>query len=192
VRAQRLTMCRLKNAACEGDISCCRVNCALHETGGEFTRLDNINKVRRMQTSTIKPPTWYWVVSVLALIWMLFGVFAWTMDFLMDEAALAQMTDAQRQLYSVRPQWLFIVYAIAIFSGLAGAIGLVMRKAWAIPAFWISLIAIIIQFGYTLLVMDAIRLLGAAAALPFPIVIFAIGVALLWFAIRAKKSGWLA
>lgn len=148
-------------------------------------------KVRRMQTSTIKPPTWYWVVSVLALIWMLFGVFAWTMDFLMDEAALAQMTDAQRQLYSVRPQWLFIVYAVAIFSGLAGAIGLVMRKAWAIPAFWISLIAIIIQFGYTLLVMDAIRLLGAAAALPFPIMIFAIGAALLWFAMRAKKSGWL-
>jgi hypothetical protein len=144
-----------------------------------------------MQASTIKPPTWYWVVSVLALIWMLFGVFAWTMDFLMDEAALAQMTDAQRQLYSVRPQWLFIVYAIAIFSGLVGAIGLVMRKAWAIPAFSISLIAIVIQFGYTLFGMDAIRLLGAAAALPFPIVIFAIGAALLWFAMRAKKSGWL-
>ena len=144
-----------------------------------------------MQTPAIKPPTWYWVVSVLALIWMLFGVFAWTMDFLMDEAALAQMTDAQRQLYSVRPQWLFIVYAIAIFSGLVGAIGLVMRKAWAIPAFWISLIAIVIQFGYTLFGMDAIRLLGAAAALPFPIVIFAIGAALLWFAIRAKKSGWI-
>jgi len=144
-----------------------------------------------MQTPAIKPPTWYWAVSVLALIWMLFGVFAWTMDFLMDEAALAQMTDMQRQLYSVRPQWLFVVYAIAIFSGLAGVIGLLMRKAWAIPAFWISLIAIIIQFGYTLLVMDAVRQLGAAAALPFPIVIFAIGAALLWFALQAKKSGWL-
>jgi hypothetical protein len=140
----------------------------------------------------MKPPSWYWVISVLALLWMLFGVFAWTMDLLMDEAALAQMSDAQRQLYAVRPQWLFIVYAIAIFSGLVGAIGLVMRKAWAIPAFWISLIAIIVQFSYTLFAMDAIARLGAAAALSFPIVIFAIGAALLWFAMRAFKSGWLA
>lgn len=144
-----------------------------------------------MQTSTMKLPAWYWVVSVLALLWMLFGVFAWAMDFLMDEAALAQMSEAQRELYAVRPQWLFIVYAIAVFSGLVGAIGLAMRKAWAIPAFWISLIAIIIQFSYTLFVMNAIALLGAAAALPFPVVIFAIGAALLWFAMRAKQSGWL-
>lgn len=144
-----------------------------------------------MHAATIKPPTWYWVISALAVLWMLFGVFAWTMDLLMNESALAQMSAAQRELYAVRPQWLFVVYAIAIFSGLAGAIGLLMRRAWAITAFWISLIAIIIQFGYTLFVMDAIRLLGAAAALSFPIVIFAIGAALLWFSMRAKKSGWL-
>src|SRR5688500_8896690 len=144
-----------------------------------------------MQTSTIKPPTWYWVVSVLALVWMLFGVFAWTMDFLMDEAALAQMTDMQRQLYSVRPQWLFVVYAVAIFSGLAGTIGLLMRKAWATPAFAISLVAVLVQFGYTFLVMDAVRILGPGAALPFPLVIFAIGIFLLWFSIYARWRNWI-
>lgn len=122
---------------------------------------------------------------------MLFGVMALIADFMMDEAALAQMSEAQQQLYASRPQWLFVVYAIAIFSGLAGTIGLLMRKAWAIPALAISLGAVVVQFGYTFLVMDAIRLLGAAAALPFPIVIFVIGVALLWFATRSGKSGWI-
>jgi hypothetical protein len=122
---------------------------------------------------------------------MLFGLVALSADFMTDEATLAQMSEAQQQLYASRPQWLFAVYAIAIFSGLAGAIGLLMRKAWAIHAFAISLAAVVIQFGYTFLVMDAIRLLGAAAALSFPIVIFVIGVALLWFATRSRKSGWI-
>ena len=73
-----------------------------------------------------KPPTWYWVVSGLAVLWMLFGVMAWVMDLMTDEASLAELSEAQRQLYAARPQWLFAVYGVAIFSGLAGAIGLLM------------------------------------------------------------------
>lgn len=145
-----------------------------------------------MQTATNKPPKWYWVVSVLALVWMLIGVLAWTADLMMDEASLAQLSEAQRQLYETRPQWLFAVYAIAIFSGLAGAIGLLLRQGWVTIAFGVSLAAVIVQFGYTFLVMDAIELLGAGAALAFPLVIFAIGVTLLWFSMYAKKAGWIA
>jgi hypothetical protein len=142
-------------------------------------------------TPTVTPPTWYRVVSIIALLWMLVGVAAWTADLMTDEAALAKMSEAQRQLYAARPQWLFIVYAVAIFSGLVGAIGLLWRKAWATTALAVSLIAIIIQFGYTFFAMDAIKLLGAGVALPFPIVIFAIGAFLLWFARHAQKLAWI-
>jgi len=109
-----------------------------------------------------------------------------------DEAGLAQLSEAQRQLYVTRPQWLFAVYGVAIFSGLAGAIGLLLRKSWASTLFAVSLAAIIVQFGYTFVVMHAVELLGAAAAIPFPLVIFLIGVALWWFSLRARKLGWLA
>jgi hypothetical protein len=138
-----------------------------------------------------KLPAWYWVVAILALIWMLFGVMAWVMDLMTDAAALAQMSEAQRQLYAARPQWIFIVYAIAIFTGLAGAIGLLMRKSWATALLAVSLAAIVVQFGYTLLVMRAAEVLGPAAALPFPIVIFLIGAGLLWFSLKARRQGWI-
>jgi hypothetical protein len=138
-----------------------------------------------------KPPTWYWVVSGLAVLWMLFGVMAWVMDLMTDEAALAQMSEPQRQLYAARPQWLFAVYGVAIFSGLAGTIGLLLRKSWAAMLLGVSLAAIIVQFGYTFLGMHAVQVLGAAAAIPFPLVIFLIGVALLWFAGRSRKAGWI-
>jgi hypothetical protein len=144
-----------------------------------------------IDTTTAKTTTSYWIISSLALVWMLVGVMAWTADLMTDEAALAQMSEAQQQLFATRPQWLFVVYAIAIFSGLIGAIGLLMRKAWATVAFAVSLAAIVVQFGYTFIGLDAVRLLGPAAALPFPIVIFAIGVFLLWYSMKAKRDGRL-
>jgi hypothetical protein len=85
-----------------------------------------------------------------------------------------------------------VVYGVAIFSGLAGAIGLLLRKSWASMLFGVSLAAIIVQFGYLFLGMHAVRVLGAAAAIPFPLVIFLIGVTLLWFASRSRKVGWIA
>ncbi len=139
-----------------------------------------------------KPPTWYWIVSGLAVLWMLLGVMAWGMDLMTDEATVAEFSEAQRQLYAARPQWLFVVYGVAIFSGLGGAIGLLMRKSWASMLFAVSLVAIIVQFGYTFLGMHAVQVIGAAAAIPFPVAIFVIGVALLWFANRSRKAGWIA
>lgn len=142
-------------------------------------------------SASAKPPAWYWVIAILALLWMLFGVFAWFMDFMMNEAMMERMDEAQRQIYEARPQWLFIVYAVAIFSGLLGAIALLLRKSWATAMFAISLIAVVVQFGYTFTAMNAFELLGASA-LAFPIVIFSIGVFLLWFSMHAGKRGWMA
>ncbi len=137
------------------------------------------------------PPRWYWIVAALALVWMAFGVMAFIMDPLTDEAALAEMSEAQRELFLARPTWLFTVYGVSVFSGLAGAIGLLMRRGWAVTAFGLSLVFVIIQFVYVLFVMDAIGRIGAAEAVPFPILIFTIGAVLLWFSLRAKRRGWL-
>lgn len=144
-----------------------------------------------MSLSTARAPVWYWLIAVLALLWMLFGLMALAMDAMMDDAALAALPEAQRALYLDRPQWLFVVYATAIFSGLAGAIGLLLRRAWSIPLLLLSIVAIVLQFGYTLFGMDAIGRLGAAAALPFPLLILGIGIALWAFALHARRRGWL-
>ena len=144
-----------------------------------------------MNAYSPKAPWWYWAVAILATVWMLFGVLAWVMDLRMTPDQLALLPDPQQQLYAQRPQWLFAVYAVAVFSGLVGAIGLLLRKRWATTWFLVSLVAVVVQFGYTLFVMDAIGLLGPAMALPFPIVIFAFAVFLLWFARYARRHGWI-
>src|SRR5690606_13210415 len=69
---------------------------------------------------SIRPPWWYWAATVIALLWTLLGVVAWTMDLMMDPAALAEMSEAQQALYAARPQWVFVLYAVAVFSAFAG------------------------------------------------------------------------
>lgn len=140
---------------------------------------------------TTSPPRWYWIVAGLALLWMLFGVFALVMDLTTSEAALEGLSEAERQLYTARPTWLFIVYGIATVGGLCGVIGLLLRKSWAVALLALSLIAVIIQFSYVLFIMGAIEVVGAATALPLPMMIFTIGVLLLWLALGARRRGWL-
>lgn len=138
-----------------------------------------------------RPPWWYWAATVIALLWTLLGVVAWTMDLMLDPAALAEMSPAQQQLYAARPQWVFVLYGLAVFSAFAGAIGLLLRRRWVTTLFLLSLLAVVLQFGYILFGMDAIGLLGAGEALPFPIVIVLFGVFLLWFARYARRHGWI-
>lgn len=146
-----------------------------------------------MTAMPTQPPRWYWIAAGLAVLWMLFGVFALAMDAMMDEAALAQLSEGQRQLYNERPAWVFGVYTVAIGTGLLGAVGLLLRKAWTVPALVVSLLAVLLQFGYIFGAMDAIgRLGGAAAAVPFPLTIIVAGVLTLWLALHARRRGWLA
>jgi hypothetical protein len=137
-----------------------------------------------------KPPRWYWIVAGLALLWMLFGVLAFIMDPLTSDEMLAQMDTAQREVFEARPTWLFVVYGIAVFAGLAGTIGLLMRRRFAVLAFAISLAFVVLQFVYVLFVLDAIGRIGAAEAVPFPLVIMSIGAALLWLSLHARKRHW--
>ena len=138
-----------------------------------------------------RPPWWYWAAAIIALLWTLLGVIAWTMDLMMDPAALAELPANQQALYMARPAWVFVLYAVAVFSGFIGAIGLLLRQRWVTTLFLLSLVAIVVQFGYVLFGMDAIGVLGAGEALPFPIVIFLFGVFLLWFARYARRHGWI-
>lgn len=107
------------------------------------------------------------------------------------------MQTSRSSPYAERPastklSWLFVVYGIAVFAGLAGAIGLLMRRAWAVGAFTVSLVFVVIQFVYVLFVLDAIGRLGLAQAAAFPVVILAIGAGILWFSITARRRRWIA
>jgi hypothetical protein len=136
-----------------------------------------------------RPPGWFWVVGVLVALWMLVGVLAWCVDLGMSAERLAQLPAAQQQLHATRPQWVFVVYAVAVFTGLAGAVLLLLRHKLAKTLFLVSLLAAIVQFGYIFAAMHALALLGPAMALPLPAMVIAVGLFTVWYARWCARHG---
>ena len=80
------------------------------------------------------------ITGLFALVWNLIGVAMWYLQVNMSADQLAAMTEAQRQVYEATPGWLNIAFAVAVFAGVLGALGMLLKKKWAATMFLLSLI----------------------------------------------------
>ena len=136
-----------------------------------------------------RPPTWFWIVAVLGLLWELFGVAM----YLMHVGVLpnsGEMSEAERSLMESSPIWVTALFAIGVFGGALGTLGLLLRKRWARPLLILSLAAVILQFGGWLLATDAIAIIGPSV-FAMPAVIVVVAILLAWLASIAVRRGWL-
>ncbi|MES2096332.1 MAG: hypothetical protein V4459_06205 [Pseudomonadota bacterium] len=78
-----------------------------------------------------------------------------------------------------------------MFGGLLGGLALLLRERRSIILFWISLVGVIVMFGYAFAATDLLAHKGAAQTIPFPAFIAAIAVFQIWFASMAAKKGWI-
>lgn len=133
-------------------------------------------------------PKWYMPVAVVALVWNLIGCAAYLSDVMLSPEALAKMTEAQQAMYAARPAWAVAAYAIAVWGGAAGSLGLVLKKAWATPLFVASLAGLVVQ-DVALFALSPAKPEGAAYGLQA--MVLAIAVALLLLARKATARGWI-
>lgn len=141
-------------------------------------------------TTKVKPPTWFWVVSAIALLWNLFGVMNYLMQAFNQVALLESMDQAQREAFESIPAWATAAFAIAVFSGTIGCIGLLLRKKWARPLFIISLIAAVAQFIHWLFISNAVEAFGPSTY-TMPVIVILIGLYLISFSKKGIAKGWL-
>ena len=142
-------------------------------------------------TSKESPPKKFWIISIVALIWNLFGVLAYLGDVTLSAEALTALPSAEQALYANTPTWATSAYAIAVFGGLLGCIGLPVRKKWAAPLFAISLVGLVVQIIHGLFLTNAMEVYGRAALI-MPVVILVVGGFLVWFSRDSIAKGWLA
>ena len=130
---------------------------------------------------------WYWAVAIGALLFEAAGAFLFANSLTLDPATLPL---DQRAIYDATPQWMTIAWAVAIGSGLIGAVGLILRRRFAEPALLISLIAVAVQFSGLFLVKQ-LRELTPEDHLLVPIVILVVAYAIWQTAKLARRKGWL-
>jgi hypothetical protein len=90
-------------------------------------------------------PKWYMPVAIIALLWNLIGCAAYLMDVTLTPEAVAAMSPDQQALYAARPAWAVAAYAIAVWGGALGCVGLIMNTRWAKSALLASLLGLIAQ-----------------------------------------------
>lgn len=134
-------------------------------------------------------PKWFKIIAIVALIWNLLGAMAYIMQVTMNPEDIAE-TEAQRVYYETYPSWATAAYAIAVWAGLVGSLGLVMRKSWAYYAYLLSLIGIVFQDVHAFLFADAISIFGASS-LWLPILVILFSIYLLYLSKTAKVKGWI-
>lgn len=135
------------------------------------------------------PPKWSTPVAFLALLWNLLGASAYLMDVTTSPEAVARMGDAERAMYAARPGWFVAAYACAVWAGVAGSLGLLLRKRWATPLFLLSLVGLIAQ-DIALFSRPEVR--GDPVVLLLQGLVAAIAVSLLLLARKGEREGWFA
>jgi hypothetical protein len=89
------------------------------------------------------------------------------------------------------PAWLWLDYAVAVLAGTGGAIALLLRRRVAVPLFLLSLIAVVVQFGYVFIATDIIAIKGVVVAMAFPILIFVIAILQWRYATAQVAKGFI-
>jgi hypothetical protein len=135
-------------------------------------------------------PAWYWAIATVALLWNLMGCLFLSIELFAQEAAMESMTEAQKEWARSIPVWIYFVYGLAVSTGVAGSIGLFLRKSWSVTTFAICLMAVIVQMVYTMLIGGGLEATGPSG-LVMPLLVIGIAAGLLWFSIFARRRGWI-
>lgn len=136
-------------------------------------------------------PKWYMPVTVLALLWNLIGCAAYLSDVMMTPEAVAQLPADQQALYAARPTWAVAAYAIAVWGGALGSLGLVLKKRWASPLLMASVAGLVVQ-DLALFVLSPAASSVSPVAYVLQGLVFLIALALVRLAGTASARGWLS
>lgn len=138
-----------------------------------------------------KPPGSFWAISIVILVWNAIGVFQYVMLTTASAEQLAtSLSAAELAIFQSTPGWVTGAFAIAVFGGLGGAIGLLARKSWARTLFIVSLIAVLAQHFWTFFLSGYLDIMPISAAI-FPIIVVIVGMFQIWYARNGIRRGWL-
>ena len=136
------------------------------------------------------PPRWFTIAAIAAILFEAMGVATYALDVLRSPQQVAALPIRQQLIWAATPRWITGAYAVAVFAGLSGAVGLALRRTWSIPLLGLSLLAVIVQFG-GLFFVPRLSALQRPVGLAQPLGIAVVCALIYWLAHRAHHRGWL-
>ena len=132
-----------------------------------------------------------WVVGILAVLWNAMGAWDYYATQTRNEAYMSGFTPEQLEFFYGFPTWVVAFWAIAVWGGLLGSVLLLMRKAWAVPVFLVSFVAMVITAFQNFVLSNGLEVMGDAVSLIFTVAIFLVSLGLYLYARAMRERGVL-
>ena len=136
-------------------------------------------------------PKWFIITAVIAVVWNVIGVIAFIQHMNITPETIANLSQAEQDLYDAVPLWATVAFAIAVIAGTLGALALVLKKALATPFLLLSLVGVVVQMFHSFVIKNAYDVYGLSGIIMPTVVVF-IALALVKLANKAKSNGWLS
>ena len=136
---------------------------------------------------SLKPPTnkLFMTISILALIWYLFGDFIYFSQFF-----IIDLSEENLKYYNHIPLWATSALALSILAGTLGCLALVLKNKNAKLLLTLSFIAVIIRVSYDIFIQNDIVL--PSFFIITHIIVLSISFFLVWFSRFSASKNWIS
>ena len=131
--------------------------------------------------SETKTPIHLWIVAILAVLWNAVGAFDYVATQYRLESYMSQFTPGQLEYFYAFPVWMDAAWAIAVWASVLGSFILLMRKAFAVWLFGISILGLAVSSIYNFVLSDGMAVMGSGGT-TFTAVIWIIALFLYFYA----------
>jgi hypothetical protein len=143
-------------------------------------------------TARTRTPAQLWIVAAIALLYSCFGAYDYVMSHMRDLHYLASSmpgVDPNTALAWMDefPAYAKIGWALGVWGGVLGSFLLLMRSRFAVWAFAISMIGIVLSIGYQLVLAQPLEGAQGTAYRLMPWIIISVGLALLSYSQAMAK-----
>ena len=128
-------------------------------------------------------PAWLRIVAALGLLWNLYGVYMYLMT-------VGVVGGADAAAAGAMPAWVTGAFAIAVFGGALGCVGLLMLKRWSKLLLLLSLLGVL-AMDLWMFVLSGLGGTMPPAEMGVTACVVLVAILLVWLAYSADKKGWL-
>ncbi|MGI4818720.1 MAG: hypothetical protein ACRYFE_09370 [Janthinobacterium lividum] len=135
-----------------------------------------------------KAPWRLWAVGAATLLWNGFGAFQWYRQVTRSDSYWGNLTMEQVQFIIAQPMWVEVAFGVGVWTGVLGALMLLLRRRLALNAFVASLIAILVNTLFMQVLSNA-RVVFGNGTLIAAIAVIAVAAASIVYAHFTRKRG---
>lgn len=135
-----------------------------------------------------KAPWHLWAVGAATLLWNGFGAFQWYRQVTRSQGYWGNLTMEQVQFVIAQPMWVEVAFGVGVWTGVLGALMLLLRRRLAFNAFVASLIAIVINTAFMQVLSNGRAVFGNGTLIA-AVAVIVVAAASIAYAGFARKRG---